>query len=51
MFLRELENEVLENVALSLLIVRHPQRDFRILARFDWRELRLAKGFASDFEF
>jgi len=31
MFLRELEGEVLENVALSLLIGRHLQRDFRIL--------------------
>ena len=32
MFLRELESEVLENVALSLLIVRDLQRDFRTLS-------------------
>jgi hypothetical protein len=32
MFLRELESEVLENVALSFLIVRYLQRDFRILS-------------------
>jgi len=31
MFLRELEGEVLENVALSLLIARYLQRNFRIL--------------------
>ena len=31
MFLRELEGEVLENVALSLLTARSLQRDFRIL--------------------
>jgi hypothetical protein len=39
MFLRELESEVLENIALSLRIARYLQRDFRILARFNWREL------------
>jgi len=31
-FLRELEGEVLENVALNLLIARYLQRDFRILS-------------------
>ena len=36
--LRELESEVLENVALSLLIVRYLQRDFGFLAGFNWRE-------------
>jgi hypothetical protein len=31
MFLRELEGEVLEKIALSLLIARYLQRDFQIL--------------------
>ena len=39
MFLRDLEGEVLENIALSLRISWYLQRDFRILVRFG-RELR-----------
>jgi hypothetical protein len=39
MFLRELEGEVLENVALSLLMARSLQRDFRILISLEWRDL------------
>jgi hypothetical protein len=38
MFLRDLEGEVLENIALSLRISWYLQRDFRILVRFG-REL------------
>lgn len=41
MFLRELESEVLENVAFSLLIAGYPQRNFRILRPLQWSELRV----------
>lgn len=49
MFLRELEGEVLENIALSFLIARYLQRDFQILRpapTAGW-----PRRFDSDFEF
>jgi hypothetical protein len=38
MLLRELEGEVLENVAPNLLIARYLQQRVRILFRFNWCE-------------
>ena len=51
MFLRELESEVLENVALGLLIARYLQRDFRILSPSMGVNFGPSKRFVLDFDF